>query len=68
MARLSEEERQALRALTRQPNREPPLRREERFVAPTTEARERYTRFATQASRFYKGDRPVRFRGNHWRL
>lgn len=68
MARLSEKERRAPKALAGHPDRAPPLRRDERFVAPTTQARERYIRFATQASRFHKGDRPVRFRDNHWKL
>lgn len=68
MARLTESEREDLKRLAEGPREVQPLTAEERFVAPTPEARMRYIRFATQAARFYKGDKPVRFRGNDWRL
>ncbi|MCS3904399.1 hypothetical protein J2T55_002435 [Methylohalomonas lacus] len=68
MARLTNDERRALRELAAQQHDEPPLTDDERFVAPTAEARARYIRFATEASRFYRGDKPVRFVGNHWKL
>ena len=47
---------------------EPPLSYNERIVAPTTEARERYARFATEAAKLNKGTKPVRFEGTHWKL
>lgn len=68
MTRLSDKEREMLRNLSGDATPEPPLSTEERFVAPTPEARARYIRFATQASMFYKGERPIGFRGNHWKL
>lgn len=68
MTRLTDQERRELIAAARQPFDNPPLRPDERFVAPTPEARLRYIRFATQAARFYRGDKPVGFRGDHWKL
>lgn len=68
MARLSDEEREMRQNLSRESISEAPLSPEERFVAPTPEARERYIHFATQAALFYKGERPIGFRGNHWKL
>jgi hypothetical protein len=47
---------------------EPVLRYEERIVAPTTAARERYARFATEAAKLFKGSKPVHFEGAHWKL
>lgn len=68
MTRLSEEEREMLENLSRDSASEALLSPEERFVAPTPEARARYIRFATRAAMFYKGERPIGFRGNHWKL
>lgn len=68
MAKLSEGTRRALQNLARDRVREPPLTDEERFVAPTPAARRRYVRFVTQASRLHCGDKPVRFRGDRWKL
>jgi len=68
MSRLTEQERRALIAAVRQPLNSPPLRPDERFVAPTPEARRRYILFATEAARFYRGVKPVGFRGNQWKL
>ncbi|GAB4174190.1 MAG: hypothetical protein Kow0020_09610 [Wenzhouxiangellaceae bacterium] len=68
MSRLSEQERAELIAAARKPLNGPPLRPDERFVAPTPEARHRYIVFATQAARFYRGDKPVRFIGDRWKL
>jgi len=42
--------------------------RSPRIVEPTTEARARYCRWATEAAKFYKGTKPVRFVGNQWKL
>ena len=67
MSRLSPEEKRSLREASGFAD-EPSLRPDERFVQPTVEARERYIRFATQASRLYRGEKPVEFRGKHWRL
>lgn len=68
MARLTENERNTLRNMATQHDREPLLADEERFVSPTAQARARYIEFATQASRFFKGEKPVRFGGDNWKL
>jgi len=68
MSRLTEQERKQLIATVRQPLNGPPLRPDERFVAPTPEARRRYILFATEAARFCRGVKPVGFRGDQWKL
>lgn len=68
MARLTDRERDAWRRVSPDSLPSPPLRDGERFVAPTVTARARYIRFVTQASTFHKGDKPVRFTGDHWKL
>jgi hypothetical protein len=68
MARLSEADRAALRELTARGWVQAPAERSPALVAPTVEARERYCRWATAAARFYKGRKPVRFVGRHWKL
>lgn len=68
MTRLSEQERRELREAARRRVTQPPQNEEERFVAPTPEARLRYIHFATQASRFHN---PPPFRpmqGDNWKL
>jgi len=68
MARLTDAEREALHRAAGASFEEPPLSPEERYVAPTAEARARYIRFTTRAAAFYRGGKPVRFGGNHWKL
>jgi len=68
MTKLTKEEKQELKASIGQPHHEPNLSKDERFVADTPEARLRYIQFATQAAKFYKGDKPVDFKGNSWKL
>lgn len=68
MAKLTDSERAEWLRVGSAPVEEPPLSYDERIVAPTTEARERYARFATEASKLYKGTKPVRFEGTHWKL
>lgn len=68
MTQLSDKERRAWRERGAGLGDGPSLSREERHVSPNPEARARYIRFATQASRFYRGDRPVRFVGDNWKL
>jgi hypothetical protein len=68
MARLTESERAELLRVGSIPLGEPPSSYNERIVAPTIEARERYARFATQAAKIFKGTKPVRFEGAHWKL
>lgn len=68
MTRLSETEKQDWRAGTDRIVEEPGLNEQERFVAPTPEARARYIHFATQASMLFKGEKPIPYTGNHWKL
>lgn len=66
MARLNETDRKTL--LEPKPWTEPDAMRSPRIVEPTTEARARYCRWASEAARFYRGTKPVRFTGDHWKL
>ncbi len=50
MARLTAEQRHALQHSLGEDFSQPELRHDERFVAPTLAARQRYIRFATAAS------------------
>lgn len=68
MTKLSAEERSELLEAASRLVESPPLHTNERFVAATPEARQRYARFAAQAMRFYRGDKPVRLTGDHWKL
>lgn len=68
MNKLSEAEREAWRRVAGSDHSAPPLSDDERFVAPTVEARARYIRFATEAARFYHGPEKPPMTGNHWRL
>jgi len=68
MTRLTDQERAALRRLAGEDLRSPALAPEERHVAATAEARARYLVFATRASRFHRGEKPVRFGGRNWKL
>jgi len=66
MARLKDTDRRTL--LKPKPWAEPIAMRSPRVVQPTAEARGRYCRWATEAAKFYKGVKPVRFAGDHWKL
>lgn len=68
MTKLTETDRAAFRRLTESGWVEASAQRSPAIVAATTEARERYCHWATQAARFYRGQKPVRFSGKHWRL
>jgi len=68
VARLTKSERAEWLRVASVPMDEPPLSYNERIVAPTTEARERYARFATEAAKLYKGTKTVRLEGGHWKL
>ena len=68
MTQLTDSDRNELLRVAKLEIEQLPLGREERLVAPTIEARERYIRFATQASKFFKGTKPVCFEGDHWKL
>jgi len=66
MARLSKSDREAFQNAGRWIER--PEQRSPRLVEPTPEARARYCRWATEAAKFFKGEKPVRFTGDHWKL
>lgn len=66
MAQLSETDKAAFRKCTAWS--ESPDQRSPRIVEPTPEARGRYIRWATEAAKFYKGIKPVRFTGDQWKL
>ncbi len=68
MTRLTAEERNEWARLAAKPFLQGPAARRTPIVEATAEARLRYIRFATDASVFYKGIKPLRFGGNHWKL
>ncbi|MCG6940291.1 MAG: hypothetical protein LJE69_03455 [Thiohalocapsa sp.] len=68
MARLTEADRTAFRELTARGWVQSPAEQSPAIVEQTTAGRERYCRWATFAARFYRGSKPVRFVGSHWKL
>lgn len=68
MTRLTRAERDAMKALKADALQQPELAESQRLVLPTPRARLEYIRFATEASRFFRGRREVGFRGDDWRL
>ena len=68
MTRLTEADRAAFRRLTATRWAQPPAQQSPAIVAPTTEARERYCRWAAAATRLFRGEKPVRFSGSNWKL
>jgi len=68
MTRLTDAERQELRRISARAHVEPPLSSQDRFVAPTPQARMRYIHWVTQASKFFKGEKPHPVDGPGWRL
>ncbi len=68
MARLTPTDRKALEALREKGWRQSTRERSPRLLAPTVEARRAYCRWVTEAARFFKGTKPVRFGGSNWKL
>jgi len=68
MTRLTRAERKALRALEADALQQPELSESQRLVLPTPQSRLEYIRFASEASRFFRGRREIGFRGEDWRL
>lgn len=68
MTRLSEADHAALRRSTETGWVEAAAHRSPAIVKPTIQAREQYCRWAAAAARFFRGDKPVRFSGSHWKL
>lgn len=68
MARLTEEDKKAFLELKEKGWKQSPQERSPRIVKDTPEARYQYCLWATQAAKFFKGKKPVRFVGNDWKL
>ncbi len=68
MERLTRNDREAFRELTKRGWIQSPEERSPRFVEDSPAAREAYCHWATEASRFFKGAKPVRFHGSQWKL
>lgn len=68
MARLTQTDKEAFRELTERGWVNDPAEQSPRFMPLTTEAREAYCRWATEAAKFHKGIKPVNFSGDHWKL
>jgi len=68
MTRLTETDREHFRKLTEEGWQQSREEQSPSRVAPTLEARNRYCRWATEAAKFYKGKKPVRFGGDYWKL
>lgn len=68
MERLTRSDRDAFRELTERGWVQSPQERSPRFAEDSPAAREAYCRWATEASRFFKGKKPIRFTGTQWRL
>lgn len=66
--RLTKHDEEAFRELTERGWRQSPEERSPRFVEQTPEGRRRYCEWATEAAKFFKGEKPVRFHGDHWKL
>ena len=68
MARLSDKDKAAFCELTSRGCEQSPEEHSQRLVEQTPKGRARYVRWATEASRFFKGTKPVDFSGDHWKL
>lgn len=68
MNRLTKHDREAFRELTERGWRQSQEERSPRLVENTAKDRERYCRWATEASSLFKGEKPVRFAGSQWKL
>ena len=65
MTRLTQEERDAFGSLDPSALQQPEASDSERLVLPNPSARLEYVRFASDASRFYRGRREIGFRGEN---
>lgn len=68
MAKLTENDKVAFRELTERGYVQNPEERSPRLVEQTPEGRARYMRWASEAAKFYKGSKPIGFKGNNWKL
>ncbi|MCH2155650.1 MAG: hypothetical protein MK080_06575 [Opitutales bacterium] len=68
MAKLSEEEKKAFIELSERGYVQSTEEKRPLTFENTPEGRARYVRWATEMAKFYKGEKPVRFVGNEWKL
>ncbi|MFW6218365.1 MAG: hypothetical protein ACOC4K_05175 [Verrucomicrobiota bacterium] len=68
MAKLSDRDKAAFRELSARGWEQSPEECSPRTVPQTPEGRAAYIRWATEASTFFKGTKPVNFEGEHWML
>lgn len=68
MTRLTRNEREAFESLDVAALQQPELADSQRLVLQTPRARLDYIRFASDASRFFRGRRDIGFRGGNWLL
>lgn len=68
MTRLTPEEQAAFQSLDRNALQQPDLADDLRMVLQNPVARLEYIRFATEASRFFRGRQEIGFRGDNWLL
>lgn len=68
MSKLTETDKAAFHELTERGWEQSAEERSPRLVEQTTEGRARYCRWATEASNFFKGTKPVDFGGEEWKL
>jgi hypothetical protein len=68
MAQLSKTDKAAFRELSSKGWEQSDEERSPQIVEATPEARARYIRWASEASKFFKGEKPVDFGGAHWKL
>ncbi len=68
MTRLTAAEREAFKQTAGQDMRQPDLGSEADQGCLTPHARLEYLRFASAAAAFFRGTRPLGFRGDDWRL
>jgi len=66
MAKLTKTDREPL--LSAEPWVQSQAEKSPRIMENTPEARARYCRWATEAAKCFKGTKPVKFTGKHWKL
>ncbi|MGZ0657466.1 hypothetical protein ACWPKS_17850 [Coraliomargarita sp. W4R72] len=68
MAHLSETDKASFRELSTRGWEQSEEERSPRYIEPSPAALRRYCEWATQATKFFKGTKPVDFGGDHWKL
>lgn len=68
MAKLTETDKAAFREFTERGWEQNEQECSPKVLAATIEARRRYCEWAKEAAKFFKGNKPVDFSGDHWKL